>query len=390
MEAARIDGANAWHQLWRIQLPNIWLVFSFVMFDCIRGTLQCFDIPFIMTNGGPGYASSTFTLYTIDTAFKYNSFGMAATMAVAIMAIVILVYVFQNVVLKKVFNGGGGVMNRDKCKRALFLCVKYLVSAAVVAVVVGPLLVTLFTSVKTQAQLASTSPILPPAPGAWNWDNYAEVLGAKLLPVAVKNTAVILVVSIFFNVLLGSVTAYCLQRFEFRFRRLVMGCFYLGMLVPTFVVEIARFKVIQSMGLYNTLGAPIIIYVASDLMQLYLYMQFVSKIPKALDESALIDGCGYFRIFYSIIFPLLAPATATVVILKIVNIVNDMYVPYLYMPKTKLKTLTTFLMNYAGAQQGSWPTLAAAIIVVLIPTVVLYLIFHKQITEGLSAGATKE
>ena len=207
---------------------------------------------------------------------------------------------------------------------------------------------------------------------------------------AVKNTAVILVVSIFFNVLLGSVTAYCLQRFEFRFRRLVMGCFYLGMLVPTFVVEIARFKVIQSMGLYNTLGAPIIIYVASDLMQLYLYMQFVSKIPKALDESALIDGCGYFRIFYSIIFPLLAPATATVVILKIVNIVNDMYVPYLYMPKTKLKTLTTFLMNYAGAQQGSWPTLAAAIIVVLIPTVVLYLIFHKQITEGLSAGATKE
>ena len=63
---------------------------------------------------------------------------------------------------------------------------------------------------------------------------------------------------------------------------------------------------------------------------------------------------------------------------------------YLYMPKTKLKTLTTFLMNYAGAQQGSWPTLAAAIIVVLIPTVVLYLIFHKQITEGLSAGATKE
>lgn len=104
MEAARIDGANAWQQLWRIQLPSIWLVFSFVMFDCIRGTLQCFDIPFIMTNGGPGYASSTFTLYTIDTAFKYNSFGMAATMAVAIMVIVILVYLFQNVVLKKVFR----------------------------------------------------------------------------------------------------------------------------------------------------------------------------------------------------------------------------------------------------------------------------------------------
>lgn len=281
-------------------------------------------------------------------------------------------------------------MNLDKLKRILILCVKYLVSAVIIAVVIGPLLVTLFTSVKTQVQLGNTSAILPPALGEWTWENYAEVLGAKLLPDAFKNTSIILVISIFFNVLFGSVTAYCLQRFEFRFKKLIMGCFYLGMMVPTFVVEIARFKVIQSIGLYNTLGAPIIIYVASDLMQLYLYMQFVSKIPKALDESALIDGCGYFRIFYRIIFPLLMPATATVIIIKIVNIVNDMYVPYLYMPKTKLKTLTTFLMNYAGAQQGSWPTLAAAIVVVLIPTVVLYLIFHKQITEGLSAGATKE
>ena len=281
-------------------------------------------------------------------------------------------------------------MNLDKLKRILILCVKYLVSAVIIAVVIGPLLVTLFTSVKTQVQLGNTSAILPPALGEWTWDNYAEVLGAKLLPDAFKNTGIILVISIFFNVLFGSVTAYCLQRFEFRFKKLIMGCFYLGMMVPTFVVEIARFKVIQSIGLYNTLGAPIIIYVASDLMQLYLYMQFVSKIPKALAESALIDGCGYFRIFYRIIFPLLMPATATVIIIKIVNIVNDMYVPYLYMPKTKLKTLTTFLMNYAGAQQGSWPTLAAAIVVVLIPTVVLYLIFHKQITEGLSAGATKE
>ena len=281
-------------------------------------------------------------------------------------------------------------MNLDKAKRVLILCIKYLVSLIIIAVVIGPLLVTLFTSVKTQVQLGNTSAILPPSLSDWTWENYAEVLGAKLLPDAFKNTGIILVVSIFFNVMFGSVTAYCLQRFEFRFKKVIMGCFYMGMLVPTFVVEIARFKVIQSLGLYNTLGAPIIIYVASDLMQLYLYMQFVSKIPKALDESALIDGCGYFRIFYRIIFPLLMPATATVIIIKIVNIVNDMYVPYLYMPKTKLKTLTTFLMNYAGAQQGSWPTLAAAIIVVLIPTVVLYLIFHKQITEGLSAGATKE
>ena len=100
MEAARIDGANALQQLVYVQLPSMRLVVSFVLFDCIRGTLQLFDIPFIMTNGGPGYASSTFTLYTIETAFNYNSFGMAATMAVAIMVIVILVYLTENLLMK--------------------------------------------------------------------------------------------------------------------------------------------------------------------------------------------------------------------------------------------------------------------------------------------------
>lgn len=281
-------------------------------------------------------------------------------------------------------------MNKEKFAKALTLAAKYVVSLALLCLILGPVFVTFFASVKTQAHMATVSPIALPPLNEITWDNYQKVFSAKLLPNALQNTAIITLVSVVLNVILGSVTAYSLQRFDFRFKRLVLGCFYLGMLVPTFVVEIARFKLIQGLGLFNTLGAPIVIYVASDLMQLYLYMQFVSKIPPALDESALIDGCGYFGIFYKIIFPLLMPATATVVIIKVVNIVNDMYIPYLYMPKTKLKTLTTFLMNYASAQQGSWPTLAAAIVVVLIPPLVLYILFHRQITEGLSAGATKE
>ena len=281
-------------------------------------------------------------------------------------------------------------MNKEKFAKALTLAAKYVVSLALLFLILGPVFVTFFASVKTQAHMATVSPIALPPLNEITWDNYQKVFSAKLLPNALQNTSIITLVSVVLNVILGSVTAYSLQRFDFRFKRLVLGCFYLGMLVPTFVVEIARFKLIQGLGLFNTLGAPIVIYVASDLMQLYLYMQFVSKISPALDESALIDGCGYFGIFYKIIFPLLMPATATVVIIKVVNIVNDMYIPYLYMPKTRLKTLTTFLMNYASAQQGSWPTLAAAIVVVLIPPLVLYILFHRQITEGLSAGATKE
>lgn len=96
MEAARIDGANSWQMFRYIQTPSIMLMVDFVLFDNIRGAMQVFDIPFVMTAGGPGYASSTFTLYTIDTAFQFSNFGLASTMAVAIMVIIILIYLVQN------------------------------------------------------------------------------------------------------------------------------------------------------------------------------------------------------------------------------------------------------------------------------------------------------
>lgn len=102
MEAAQIDGASSWQLFRHIQVPSIMLMVDFVLFDNIRGALQVFDIPFILTNGGPGYASSTFTLYTINTAFKFSNFGLAATMAVAIMFMIVLIYLVQNVLIHKV------------------------------------------------------------------------------------------------------------------------------------------------------------------------------------------------------------------------------------------------------------------------------------------------
>ena len=106
MEAATVDGADAWQKFTSIQIPYIQLVIDFVLFDNVRGALQIFDIPFVMTNGGPGYASSTFTLYTINTAFKYNNFGLAATMAVTIMFLIIIVYVIQSLLVNVVRRGG--------------------------------------------------------------------------------------------------------------------------------------------------------------------------------------------------------------------------------------------------------------------------------------------
>lgn len=268
--------------------------------------------------------------------------------------------------------------------------IKYIVSVLIILCVIGPILITILASIKTKGGMVNTSPLAFPTSETFTLDNYKHVLSSKMLYNGFKNSFTIVVVSIVFNILFGSVTAYCLERFDFKFKRVVFAMFFLGMLVPTYVTEIARFKIIEGMGLYNTIYAPIIIYIASDLMQLYIYRQFISRIPVSLDESALIDGCGYFRIFGQIIFPLLAPATATLIIIKSVNIINDMYIPYLYMPKNSLKTLTTFLMNFASSQGGSWQKLSAAIVIVMIPTVIIYIFFQRYIFEGISAGAVKE
>ncbi|SHO52014.1 carbohydrate ABC transporter permease [Anaerocolumna xylanovorans] len=275
-------------------------------------------------------------------------------------------------------------------KKVVTQGVKQIICLCMVVIVLAPIVLTLFAALKTKADMVNTSPLLLPPVNRITFDNFTKVLSDKYLLLGFKNTGIILVISIFFNIMFGSITAFIIERFQFRGKMIVVSLFFLGMLIPNFVTEIARFRIIQGIHLYNTLGAPIIIYIASDLMQLYIYRQFLSGISVALDEAALIDGCSYFGLFVRIIFPLLAPATATVCIIKAINIINDMYIPYLYMPKNSLRTLTTYIMNFANAQQGSWQLLAAGIIIVMLSTIVIYVFFQKYILAGVTAGAVKE
>lgn len=275
-------------------------------------------------------------------------------------------------------------------KKILTQCLKQIICLCMVVIVLAPILLTLFAALKTKADMVTTSPLVLPAWDKITFDNFRKVLSDKYLLLGFKNTGIILVISIFFNVMFGSITAFIIERFQFKGKIIVVAMFFLGMLIPNFVTEIARFRIIQGLHMYNTLAAPIVIYVASDLMQLYIYRQFLSGISVALDEAALIDGCSYFGLFARIIFPLLAPATATICIIKAINIINDMYVPYLYMPKNSLRTLTTYIMNFANAQQGSWQLLAAGIIIIMLSTIIIYVFFQKYILAGVTAGAVKE
>ena len=276
-------------------------------------------------------------------------------------------------------------INFFKVIKCLF---KYLYLIAITLIVLIPIFITVFASFKTTAEIGMQSPLTPPT--RIYFENYITAFTRGHFLIGFKNTMILVIVSVAINSLLGTMTAYALNRFKYKFKKIIFILFMAGMVVPQFISEIGRFVVIKGVGAYNTMFAPIIIYVATDLIQIFIYTQFIEKIPFSLDESAMLDGCSYFGIYWRIIFPLLLPAMAVLGIIKAVNIINDMYVPYLYMPSANLRTMSTTLMDFSSAMSGSWANLSAGIVMVMLPTIVIFLVFQKYIFAGIVAGAVKE
>lgn len=269
------------------------------------------------------------------------------------------------------------------------LAVQYIFAILVCLAILVPILILLIASFKTPTEYSHSS--LLALPQEWSLANYAKVFKQGNFVVGFKNTVIVIVCSTAINVFLGSLMAYALGRFRFMGRNAIIALIMGARVIPGVTTQVANFTIVRALGLYNTLGAPMLLYAGTDVVQTILYIQFVQSIPESLDESALIDGAGYFRIYTRIIFPLLKPATVTVIILKIVAIYNDMYIPYLYMPKQKLAVISTAIMKFCCSNYGSvYPVLAAVFIVVMVPVLILYILAQKQLFGGITSGAVKE
>lgn len=263
----------------------------------------------------------------------------------------------------------------------------YLLFAVISALVLFPVLISVFTAFKTGPELMKSSPLA--LPESWQFNNLKTAFQTGNMLVGFRTTAILIVVSVFMNTILGSMTSYILNRFSFWAKKIIMGMFLVAMVIPFYTTEVSRFQIIKSLGLYDTIFAPLLIYAGTDLLQIFIFLQFIEKISSQLDESAMIDGASYVTIYRKIIFPLLLPASATLAIIKAVDIMNDMYIPYLYMPSKELHTLSTALMTFVGQRSSDFGQLSAAIVIVLIPTILIYLLMQKYIFAGIAEGAIK-
>ncbi|MEW2562082.1 carbohydrate ABC transporter permease [Streptomyces griseorubiginosus] len=260
---------------------------------------------------------------------------------------------------------------------------------AATLVVLLPLVVVLLTSLKSEKEMANTSGALELPHDLLNFHNYVAAFRDGEMLYAFTNTTIILLVSVTGTVLIGSMTAYAIDRFTFRFKKLVVALFLTAALVPGVTTQVATFQIVNSFGMFDSLWAPIALYMGTDIVSIYIFLQFVRSIPISLDESARLDGANAFTIYRKIIFPLLKPAIGTVVIVKGITVYNDFYIPFLYMPSEDLGVISTSLFRFKGPYAAHWEVISAGTVLVILPTLIVFLSLQRFIYNGFMRGATR-
>jgi multiple sugar transport system permease protein len=255
-----------------------------------------------------------------------------------------------------------------------------------------PLWSTIAGSFKTPVEYINTSHSAPPA--NWlNFDNYRQVLFPQTgLPIgwAFFNTAMIMGCAVVLLVIFGTMLAFVLNRFRFPGRRLLLGTYAALVAVPSILTPVSTFQVLQFLGLANSRWALVALYSGADIVSILIFIQFIRNISTEIDDSARIEGASYFQIFFRLILPMLAPAIATVVILRCVYIYNDFVLPFLYASRPSESTVSIMLYNFTGITNTiSQAVIMAAVIIVILPTLVGFFFLQRFIYAGITSGSVK-
>jgi raffinose/stachyose/melibiose transport system permease protein len=228
-------------------------------------------------------------------------------------------------------------------------------------------------------------------PGKLNFSNYVEVIKAENYAVlrAFYNSIFITVFSLIGLVIVCSMLGFFMQRRSGSKVVDILNFFILtGLMIPPAIVP--TIWVMQGVGVYKTLQGMILVEIALHLsFGCILYRGFMASIPRELDDAAVIDGCGRFRLFFSIIFPLLKPVTSTIIVVAAIGIFNDFVHPLYFLPGKQNITVQTTLYQFTGMYFSQWNLLFADVVLISIPPLILFIFFNKKIVAGMVAGAIK-
>jgi len=266
--------------------------------------------------------------------------------------------------------------------------VLYTVLVVFTFLAIYPICWLLIQSFKSNQVYLATSKLSLPA--AWYFDNYYFVWVRVGFQNFFMNSVIYSTITTAVVVLLSNMAGFAFAKLNFKITKFLHGLFIVGILLTIQSILIPLFLMVNAVGLFNTRLGILIPYIGLGLpMGVYLCTDFVKNINDGLLESARIDGAGYLRIFASIIFPMCSPVSVTLAIITFTSTWNEFILMNLLTAGDKFKAIPAAVGRFAGALGSDYGKLFTSLAVSLIPILIFYLIFRKQITKGVAAGAVK-
>lgn len=218
---------------------------------------------------------------------------------------------------------------------------------------------------------------------------YDKVLSHSNFPLYFYNSMVVSLASMFFILLFSSMVAFALSEYKFPGNTFLGLYLMAGVMIPIRLGTVSIMRIVQSMGLINSLTALIIVNVASGLpVAVFILQQFMRQVPVEMKDAARIDGASEYRI-YTLVLPLVKPAIATVAVYSIIPIWNDLWFPLILAPSEATKTLTLGAQQFIGQYIIDWNSVLSSLTLAILPVLVLYILFSRQLIGGLTQGSIK-
>ena len=261
--------------------------------------------------------------------------------------------------------------------------VSYLILGFLAIFYLWPLLMLISTSLKPLNEYLKNPAALPTAPTlanlaeAWELANFPRYLLNSAFYTATA-TAIFIVSSLF--------VAFPIARDYFKGSNIILTLYVIALFLPPALIP--QFQLILNLGLYNTRPGYILLFLINPIGMIIM-VNYIKSIPRELDEAAAVDGAGYLRYVLMIIFPLIRPAVATVTVLHAIGIWNEVILPTIYLTNADLYPITRGLIVFQGVYGSNWPGIAAAVLMLMLPILILFMFLQRYIISGLTAGAVK-
>ncbi|MGI6855180.1 carbohydrate ABC transporter permease [Mesorhizobium sp. 1B3] len=234
------------------------------------------------------------------------------------------------------------------------------------------------------------SPLSLPTTETFDLIGYSTVMAQGDFLLYFQNSLIVTVVSLFLVLLFGAMAAFALSEYSFRGNTLMGLYLALGIMIPIRLGTVAILQLMVASGLVNTLTALILVYTAQGLpLCIFILSEFMKNVSADLKNAGRIDGLSEYTIFFRLVLPLVRPAMATVAVFTMIPIWNDLWFPLILAPGEATKTVTLGAQIFIGQFVTNWNAVLAALSLAILPVLVLYLIFSRQLIRGITSGAVK-